>query len=288
MRNSQTRTAYLLIAPALILFIGFTAYPFIWSAQISLTNWDGLNAVKKYVGFQNYINLFQDHEFRQSLSVTTIYTVSVTIISTVLGFAIALMLQRRKRSAALYRTIFFSPVVTATVAAAVVWQLLFDPYVGIIDIGLRAVHLPAPNWLSDTHWALPAVIIVGIWKRLGFAVIVYAAGLSSLPTSCFEAAELDGVSGWEKIRYLTIPLLRPVTTLVLITGFIDAIQVFDHIFLLTSGGPIGSTNVMSLFLYNQGFKLFRLGYASAIGWTLFLIILTLTVMQWQIRRRSEL
>lgn len=287
MQSRQTRTAYLLIAPALILFAGFTAYPFIWSAQISFTNWDGLNAVKKFVGLQNYINLFKDAEFRQSLSVTIIYTISVTLLSTVLGFAIALMLQRRKKSSVIYRTIFFSPVVTATVAAAVVWQLLFDPYVGVINLGLRALQLPAPNWLSDTHWALPAVIIVGIWKRLGFAVIVYAAGLSSLPISCFEAADLDGVSAWQRIRYLTIPLLRPITTLVLITGFIDAIQVFDHIFLLTSGGPIGSTNVMSLYLYNQGFKLFKLGYASAIGWTLFTIILALTVLQWQIRRRSE-
>ncbi|MEK6648525.1 MAG: sugar ABC transporter permease [Actinomycetota bacterium] len=287
MQSRQTRTAYLLIAPALILFIGFTAYPFVWSAQISFTNWDGLNAVKEFVGFENYINLFKDAEFRQSLSVTVIYTISVTLLSTILGFAIALMLQRRKRTSAIYRTIFFSPVVTATVAAAVVWQLLFDPYVGVIDLGLRALHLPAPNWLSDTHWALSAVIIVGIWKRLGFAVIVYAAGLSSLPISCYEAADLDGVNAWQRIRYLTVPLLRPITTLVLITGFIDAIQVFDHIFLLTSGGPIGSTNVMSLYLYNQGFKLFRLGYASAIGWTLFTIVLALTVLQWQIRRRSE-
>lgn len=287
MRNKQARTAYFLIAPALILFIGFTAYPFIWSAQISLTSWDGLNAVKKFVGFQNYVKLFGDAEFRKSLSVTTIYTISVTLVSTILGFLIALMLQRRGKSSVIYRTIFFSPVVTATVAAAVVWQLLFDPYVGVIDLGLKALHLPAPNWLSDTHWALPAVIIVGIWKRLGFAVIVYAAGLTSLPTSCFEAAALDGVSGWQKVRYLTIPLMRPVTTLVLITGFIDSIQVFDHIFILTSGGPLGSTNVMSLLLFNQGFKLFRLGYASAIGWTLFMIILVLTMLQWQIRRRHE-
>lgn len=145
MQSRQTRTAYLLIAPALILFIGFTAYPFVWSAQISFTNWDGLNAVKEFVGFENYINLFKDAEFRQSLSVTVIYTISVTLLSTILGFAIALMLQRRKRTSAIYRTIFFSPVVTATVAAAVVWQLLFDPYVGVIDLGLRALHLPAPN-----------------------------------------------------------------------------------------------------------------------------------------------
>ena len=287
MRNRQARTAYILIAPALILFAVFTAYPFLWSAQISFTNWDGMNAVKKFVGFHNYTNLFSDPEFHQSLKVTAIYTVLVTAISTMLGFAIALLLQRRKKSSAIYRTIFFSPVVTATIAAAVVWQLLFDPFVGVIDIGLRAMHLPAPNWLSDPNWSLVAVSIVGIWKRLGFAIIVFSAGLSSLPTACFEAAEVDGVNAWQRLRYLTVPLMKPVTSLVLITGVIDSVQVFDHIFLMTSGGPMGSTNVLSLYLYNQGFRLFHLGYASAIGWTLFTLVLIATMLQWQFRRRGN-
>ncbi len=287
MRNRQARTAYLLIAPALLLFAVFTAYPFLWSAQISFTNWDGMNSVKKFVGFQNYINLFSDPEFHQSIKVTAIYTAVVTVISTILGFAIALLLQRRGKSSAIYRTIFFSPVVTATIAAAVVWQLLFDPFVGVIDIGLRAVHLPAPNWLSDPNWALAAVSIVGIWKRLGFAIIVFSAGLSSLPTACFEAAELDGINAWQRLRYLTVPLMKPITTLVLITGVIDAVQVFDHIFLMTSGGPMGSTNVLSLYLYNQGFRLFHLGYASAIGWALFILVLITTMVQWQFRRRDD-
>lgn len=287
MRNRQARTAYFLISPALILFAAFTVYPFLWSAQISLTNWDGLNAVKKFVGLHNYTALFSDPEFRQSLKVTAIYTISVTVLSTIIGFAIALQLQRRGKSSVIYRTIFFSPVVTATVAAAVVWQLLFDPFVGVIDIGLRAMHLPAPNWLSDPNWALVAVSIVGIWKRLGFAIIVFAAGLSSLPTACFEAAEIDGANAWQRLRYLTVPLMKPVTALVLITGLIDSVQVFDHIFLMTSGGPMGSTNVLSLYLYNQGFRLFHLGYASAIGWTLFTLVFVATMLQWQFRRKSN-
>jgi len=270
-----------------VLFLAFTMYPLLWSAQISLTSWDGLNAIKKFVGLDNYVNLLGDPEFRQALRVTVIYSTSVTLISTVLGFALALLLQRRRRSAALYRTVFFSPVVTATVAAAVVWQLIFDPFAGLINIGLRSVGLPQPGWLGDPRWALVAVSIVGIWKRLGFAMVIFSAGLSSLPTSCFEAAALDGATGWRLLRYITIPLMRPITALVLITGLIDSVQVFDHIFVMTNGGPLGSTNVLSLYLYNQGFKVFHLGYASAVGWVLFSLILAATVIQWQFRNRAE-
>lgn len=277
-------TAYLLIAPAFLLFGVFTFYPLLWSANISLTSWDGLNAVKQYVGLSNYTNLFGDPEFRNSVKVTVFYVVGVTAASTVLGFLLALLLQRRARGAGIYRTIFFSPVVTATVAAAVVWQLLFDPFSGFFNVVARAVGLPGWNWLSDPNLALFAVSVVGVWKRAGFAMIIYSAGLASLPTSCYEAAAIDGASGWKLLRHLTIPLLKPITSVVLITGVIDAVQVFDHIFVMTSGGPIGSTNVLSLYLYNQGFRVFHLGYASAVGWVLFAIVLAVTVLQWQMRK----
>lgn len=277
-------TAYLLIAPAFLLFGVFTLYPLLWSANISLTSWDGLNAVKHYVGLANYKNLFGDPEFRNSVKVTVLYVVGVTAASTVLGLGLALLLQKRARGASIYRTIFFSPVVTATVAAAVVWQLLFDPFSGFINVAARAIGLPGWNWLSDPNLALAAVAVVGIWKRAGFAMVIYAAGLASLPTSCYEAAAIDGASGWKLLRHLTIPLLRPITSVVLITGVIDSVQVFDHIFVMTNGGPIGSTNVLALYLYNQGFRVFHLGYASAVGWVLFGIVLVVTVLQWQMRR----
>lgn len=283
-RRRDRWTAYLLIAPAFLLFAVFTAYPLLWSANISLTSWDGLNAVKHYVGLRNYTNLLADPEFRQSLRVTVIYVVGVSLVSTVLGLALALLLQKRARSSAIYRTIFFSPVVTATVAAAVVWQLLFDPFSGFINVALRAVGLPGWNWLSDPNLALFAVGVVGVWKRVGFAMIIYSAGLASLPVSVYEASAIDGASGWKQVRHITIPLLAPITSVVLITGVIDAVQVFDHIFVMTNGGPIGSTNVLALYLYNQGFRIFHLGYASAVGWVLFAIVLLVTILQWQLRR----
>ena len=136
-----------------------------------------------------------------------------------------------------------------------------------------------PNWLSDTRFALPAVIIVGIWKRIGFAMVVFAAGLASLPTSTYEAAALDGADGIKAIRFITIPLLKPIFLVVFITAIIDSIQVFDHIFIMTNGGPMGSTQVLSMLLYNQGFRLFHLGTASAIGWLILLGVLLLGSVQ---------
>ena len=278
MKKSQGRIALGLISPAFILFLVFNAYPLLWSLYISFTKWDGFNPVKKFIGFDNYKYLFTNSEFLTSIRVTTIYVVIVTILSTILGFAIAIALQNIK-NAYFYRTLFFSPVVTATVAAGVVWQLIFDPFSGIVNKFLAVLHIVGPNWLSDPRFSLPAVIVVGIWKRIGFAMVVFAAGIAALPISTYEAAALDGAQGWKAIRYITIPLLKPIILVVLITGFIDAIQVFDHIFVMTGGGPMGSTQVLSLLLYNQGFRLFNLGVASAIGWIILAFVLGITLIQ---------
>lgn len=285
MNAKNIKIAYLLIAPAFLLFLVFNAYPLLWSLYISFTSWDGLNSVKTFVGIQNYTNLLSDHEFQVSLRVTIIYVIFVTALSSILGFIIALNLQKIRFSN-IYRTLYFSPVVTATVAAGVVWQLIFDPFSGILNKFISAIGMTGPNWLSDTRFALPAVIVVGIWKRIGFAMVVFAAGLASLPTTTYEAAALDGADGLKAIRFITIPLLKPIFFVVLITGFIDSIQVFDHIFVMTNGGPMGSTQVLSMLLYNQGFRLFHLGTASAVGWIILLGVFIMTLLQQLISRRN--
>lgn len=285
--KKEAKTAYFLIAPAFTLFLVFSLYPLLWSARISFTSWDGLNATKKFIGTKNYSELLRNPEFLQSFRVTVVYVFVVTVCSTVIGFLLALALSKRMKSSAIYRTIFFSPVVTATVAAGVVWQLLFDPFSGLFNIALRAIGIEGPNWLGDPKWSLIAVSIVGIWKRIGFSMIIFAAGMASLPISCYEAAKVDGATGIKLIRYMTIPLLKPVTAVVAITGVIDSIQVFDHIFVMTNGGPMGSTNVLSMYLYNQGFRVFHLGMASAVGWLLFALILIVTAFQWQFTKGAE-
>lgn len=285
MNAKNGKIAYLLIAPAFLLFLVFNAYPLLWSLYISLTSWDGLSSIKTFVGIQNYKNLLSNHEFQVSLRVTIIYVISVTAFSSILGFIIALNLQKIRFSN-IYKTLYFSPVVTATVAAGVVWKLIFDPFSGILNKFISAIGITGPNWLSDTRFALPAVIVVGIWKRIGFAMVVFAAGLASLPTTTYEAAALDGADGLKAIRFITIPLLKPIFFVVFITGFIDSIQVFDHIFVMTNGGPMGSTQVLSMLLYNQGFRLFHLGIASAVGWIILFGVFFMALLQQVISRRN--
>ncbi len=283
-RRSHWLTAFVLLLPALALFAVFTAYPFFYALRLSFFRWDGLNEHQQYVGLGNYRELVHDHEFRHSLQVTAIYTVATTILSIALGLLLALALNRKLAGRNLYRAIFFTPVLTATVAAAVVWSLLFDPFSGIVNVGLRHAGIDGPRWLSSPSWALAAITAVGVWKRLGFTMIIYLAGLQTIPPTYYEAARVDGASSWRQFWDVTWPLLTGITVLQLIMAVIDSFQVFDHVFVMTQGGPLGATNVLPLFLYNEGFRLFHLGYAAAIGWVLFLIVFAATAVQWGLSR----
>jgi multiple sugar transport system permease protein len=279
-RRSHWATAFVLLLPALTLFIVFTAYPFFYALRLSFFRWDGLNQHQQYVGLGNYHALAHDHEFIHSFKVTAIYTVATTVLSIGIGLLLALALNRKLAGRTIYRTLFFTPVLTATVAAAVVWQLLFDPFSGIVNVGLRHVGVIGPSWLSSPSWALPAVIIVGVWKRLGFTMIIYLAGLQTISPTYYEAARVDGASTWRQFWDVTWPLLTGITVLQLIMAVIDSFQVFDHVFVMTHGGPLDATNVLPLFLYKQGFQLFHLGYAAAIGWVIFLVVFVATAAQW--------
>jgi len=279
-RRSQWGTAFVLLLPALALFVVFTAYPFFYALRLSFFRWDGLSQHQQYVGLGNYRTLAHDHEFVHSLKVTAIYTVATTVLSIGIGLLLALALNRKLVGRNLYRTIFFTPVLTATVAAAVVWALLFDPFSGIVNVGLRHVGVAGPRWLSSPSWALAAIVAVGVWKRLGFTMIIYLAGLQTISPTYYEAARVDGASSWRQFWDVTWPLLTGITVLQLIMAVIDSFQVFDHVFVMTQGGPIGATNVLPLFLYNQGFRLFHLGYAAAIGWVIFLVVFGATALQW--------
>ncbi len=283
-RRSQWGTAALLLLPAFGLFAVFTAYPFLYAAKLSLTKWDGLSADQTFVGLGNYRALLHDHEFINSMKVTAIYTVCVTVLSIGIGLVLALALNRRLAGRNVYRTIFFTPVLTATVAAAVVWQLLFDPFTGIVNIGLRHVGVEGPHWLSSPSWALAAIIVVGVWKRIGFTMIIYLAGLQTISPTYYEAARVDGAGSWRQFRDVTWPLLTPITVLQLIMAVIDSFQVFDHVYVMTQGGPMGATNVAPLFLYNQGFRIFHLGYAAAVGWVIFLVVFAATIVQWRLSK----
>lgn len=280
-RLGDLTAAIVCLFPAAVILGVFSLYPIVYSGYLSLVEWDGLAADKSFVWFDNYVRLARSGSLGNSIKVTLVYATSVTVGSLILGLMAAVLLNAAVRGLTLYRTIYFLPVVTATVAVAVVWKLLLDPGSGYVNVLLRSVGVAAPSWLRDPTWAMPAVIMVGIWKRLGFNMVVYLAGLQAVPREVQEAAEVDGAGPFATFRDITLPLLAPTTLLLAILTVIDAFLVFDQIYIMTGGGPVGTTEVLGLLLYRQAFEYFDLGGASAIGWVMFALIAGSSLVQWR-------
>ncbi len=282
--NEETRTALLALLPALLVLGLFTIYPIIYSGYLSLNDWNGFDPAVTPIGLQNYVDWFQNPTFWHSLQVTAVYVVALTFFSLVGGLFVALLLNTGIRGVTIYRIIYFIPVVTATVAAATVWRYLLEPGSGLVNVALREIGIKGPAWLSDPNWALPAVILVGVWKRLGFNMVIFLAGLQTIPRVYYEAAQVDGANDWQRFRHITLPLLAPITLLVGIMTLIDAFLVFDTVFVMSNGtgGPVGSTEVLGFLLWREAFRYFNLGDASAIGWILFAIVLVITLVQWKL------
>lgn len=283
-RDSQWLTALIALLPALIVIGVFTLYPIIYSGYLSLHDWDGFQPQMTFVGFQNYADLLSSDVFWHSLSITLLYVTGITTLSVAFGLLIALLLNTGIKGVTFYRVLYFIPVVTATVAAATVWRYLLDPGSGLVNTALRSVGIQGPAWLTDPRFALWAVILVGVWKRVGFNMVIFLAGLQTIPRIYYEAAMVDGANNRQRFWHITLPLLAPTTLLIAIMSLIDAFLVFDTVFVMSNGtgGPVGSTEVLGFLLWREAFRYFNLGDASAIGWVLFLIILTITLVQWRL------
>lgn len=284
---SQWPTAYLFLLPAIAILGTFNIYPALYSLYLSFFKWNGFTPDRDFVGLGNYTRLFSTPEFWNSLKVTTLYAGGVTLFSLVLGLLVAVLLNQPIKGRTIYRVLYFLPVITPTVAAGVVWKYLFDPSKGAVNSLLGGVGIHGPNWLVDPKWALLAVIIVGVWKRVGFNSVVYLAGLQGVPQSYYEAAQIDGATPWQQLRYVTVPLLTPTTFFLIITSLIEAFQVFDLVYVMTAGGPLGATDVFGFYLYREGFKYSQLGYASAIAYVMFALIFLATLVQFRLNRGGD-
>jgi multiple sugar transport system permease protein len=282
--RSNWLTALIALLPALLVLGIFSIYPILYSGYLSLHDWDGFSPDRNFVGLQNYLDLFNSTQFWHSLQITLIYVVSITALSSVGGLFIALLLNSGIRGVTFYRILYFIPVVTATVAAATVWRYLLDPGSGLVNTLLRQIGVQGPAWLTDPRFALLAVILVGVWKRVGFNMVIFLAGLQTVPRGYYEAAMVDGANTRAQFRYITLPMLAPTTLLVAIMSLIDAFLVFDTVFVMSNGtgGPVGSTEVLGFILWREAFRYFNLGDASAVGWILFLMVLIVTAVQWRI------
>ncbi|MEP0763114.1 MAG: sugar ABC transporter permease [Chloroflexota bacterium] len=282
-RQGDLSAAALALAPAVLLFAVFNIYPLLYSGYLSFMEWDGFSPQRTYVGLENYQSIYESAQFRNALSVTLKYMVGVTALGVALGLVIAMLLNSGIRGQNIYRMIYFLPVVTSTVAAAVVWRYLMTPGIGYADVFLRNVGLtpPSPTWLRNPTWALRIVILVGLWKRLGFNIVVFLAGLQNIPKDYYEAATVDGAGVWARFRHMTIPLIAPITLMLVIMSLIDAFLIFDVVYVMTEGGPVGTTEVVGFLLYRQAFHYFNLGTASAMGWVIFAIVFTATLILWK-------
>lgn len=285
-KGENTVEAYLFLLPALILFALFNIIPIIYSFYLSFVKWDGFSIEKKFVGFKNYIDLFKNVEFYNSLYVTILYTILVTGGSIVIGMFLANLLNKEVKFKTFFRTAYFIPVITATAASGIVWKYLLDPSQGILNKFLNYIHLPSIPWLIHPFWVIISISLVGIWKRIGFNMILYLAAMQSISPSLYEAADIDGATKYKKFRFVTVPLLKPTTLLLMIMGFIDSFQVFDQVYVMTMGGPMGASKVLGLYMYQEGFSVGHVGYASAVGWIIFLFVFLATIIQFKISNKG--
>ncbi len=277
--------AYVFLLPNIIGFLVFTALAVVAAFGLSLTEWDLLTP-PRFIGFANYQKLLtNDPVFRQTMINTVYFVAGVVPLDILCALSLALLLNRPIRAMTLYRAIYFVPVVTSLIAVAIVWQWLYHTEVGLVNFVLTRLGLPRVNWLGSTEWAMPAVILMSVWKAMGYYAVIFLAGLQGIPTHLYEAASIDGANGWQRFWRITLPLLSPTMFFVLVISMIQAFQVFGQIFIMTRGGPGNATNTIVYFIYNNGFVWIRMGYAAAASWILFAIIFAITALQvvWQRR-----
>jgi len=267
---------YLFISPWLVGFLVFQLGPILASVGISLTDWTLLRP-PRFVGLANYRRLATDPLFFQSLKVTATYTAVSVPLGVVAALLVAVLLNRAVFGISFFRTLFYLPTVLAGVGTAVIWGGMFDPNFGVVNYVLSIFGVRGPDWLASPEWALPALIIMSFWG-IGGAIVIFLAALQGVPRALYEAAEIDGAGRLAKLWYVTIPMISPVILFNVITGVISSFQTFTYAYVLTGGGPNYATLFYVLYLYENAFHWFEMGYASALAWVLFLLIIGLTIL----------
>lgn len=278
--NTQSAAGWIFILPALFGTVIFILIPVVCSFGLSFTEWDLLNPIK-FVGFENYSLLFRDNLFYKILLNTVVFAFSTSILGVIIPLILASILNSKIRGSEFFKTAYFLPFITPMVVIGIVWAWIFDPNIGLLNQFLH-IHI---NWLYDSKFAMPALIIVSVWKLVGYNMIIFLSSLSAISQSLFEAAKIDGANSFQTFKNVTVPLLSPTIFFVVIITAVSSFQVFDLIYLMTQGGPFDSTNVLVYSIYKNAFEYFDVGKASAIAYVLFVIILILTLLQWHFRKK---
>ena len=287
--RSNERVGYFFILPSFIHLLIFLLIPVGFSFFLSFRDWTQPKFQDApYIGFENYNFLMGDRRFWGAMGNTAYFTALSVPLGMAMSLAVAAILNQKLRGVNLFRILFFIPVISSWVAVSIIWVTLLDPNVGIVNYLLQLFGLPAVNWLGDPRSAMPSLVLISIWKGLGFQMIIWLSGLQAIPQELYEAASIDGASRWQSFWGITLPLLAPTTLFLAVTGVIVSFQVFAPIYVITKGGPLGSTDAAMFHIYQRAFQNFDFGYASAQSWVLFAVIFIATVIQlWFVRRRGE-
>lgn len=267
------------LSPTLVVFCMFVLFPVLFSFYLSFHAWNMFSSRAEFVGLENYRAIVKNPEFWMVLKNTAIYTLGTVPVNMAVSLGIAFFLNKKLAGKKLLRTMFFVPVVMSSVAAAVIWRWVYEPNFGLLNTVLAWFGVTPINWLNDPTAAMFALIVMGVWKTFGVNMVLFSAGLQGIPEHYYEAARIDGAGAWNRFWSITIPLLSPTTFFVLVMSIIGSFQVFDTVYVLTSGGPLGTTKVLVFYLYEHAFKFFDMGYASAVAYLMFAIVFILTMLQ---------
>lgn len=270
--------AWFFLAPAIVVLGVFVLWPMVSSLLTSFTD-ARVAGTADWIGLENYVELMADPRFTGALGNTALYALGTAPISVALALAFAILLNRKIPARSFFRAVIFFPFIVSLGIVSIAWGFMLDPQVGVLAAWLSDLGLSIGNGIRDPAWALPFVIVVGIWRNVGFFMVMYLAGLQSIPDEIGEAAQLDGATGFKRFRHITLPLLNNTTTFVTMIAAIFAFQAFDQIYVMTAGGPFFRTETMVMFIYSTAFQDFKMGYAAAISWVLVLIVLAISLVQ---------
>lgn len=286
----KTLTAYVLLAPALVIMLIFIYYPSLYVFKLSFYKWNLIDPTQEFVALENFQRLFASgSEFWPSLLRTLEYGAIYLPLSVVLGLFLALSLTRVRFLQGFFQSLYFLPSVTSIAVLSVVWSLIYNPQIGPLNKALSMIGVPAaslPKWLNDPDLAIPALAIMGVWQTLGFVTLLFIAGLTNIPTVYYDAAYVDGAGRWSAFWRITLPLLSPVLYFIIFMLLINSFRVFGAVAIMTRGRPLGSTNVLLYFIYQQAFRFFDAGLASAASWAVFMIILAFVMLQTKLGERA--
>ncbi|MCM0646911.1 sugar ABC transporter permease [Clostridium swellfunianum] len=287
LKNStkESLVGWSFILPMLIGFCIFCFIPIITSLGISFTDWNLLQA-PKFVGLQNYTRLIKDSSFIKCVSNTLFFVLTMVPSILVISLILALILNKGLKGRGFFRAAFYIPCITSTVAISMVWLWIYGPQNGVLNSVLGTFGISSVDWLGNPLTAKPALVIMRIWQASGYYMLMFLAGLQTIPDSLYEVAEIDGATKWEKIRHITLPLLAPTMFLVIILLTIESFNIFEAVYVMTEGGPAGATDTLMYYIYHNGFRLYNMGYASSIAWFLFLVLIVLTLIQFKFKKED--